>query len=161
MAKLTSAHSERAGVHAVGLIFHTKLGWYFREQKETDFTVDAEVEITENGTPNRKLLALQIKSGHLSSGDAAPTRLLRLDQTYRLLAGHCLPVFIILHNPENGVTLWQQTQRHLIKLDDKGWSITVPASNALIKEAKNSFLSVSLTIIHRSSAIDLRPTRQI
>jgi hypothetical protein len=35
--------------------------------------------------------------------------------------GHSLPVFLILHDPDRNLTLWQKIERHLARVTDKGW----------------------------------------
>ncbi len=52
---------------------------------------------------------------------------------------HRLPVYIIIHNPENGLTLWQKFDRRLVKEGVKGWSITIPSGNILNAAAKQYF----------------------
>ena len=55
--------TERVGVNAVEAIFLNELNWAFREQTVSDYGIDAQVEVMEDGKPTGKLIALQIKSG--------------------------------------------------------------------------------------------------
>jgi hypothetical protein len=43
---------------------------------------------------------------------------------------------LILHNPKTGETLWQKIERHLATVTDKGWSIEIPPTNILDKNAR-------------------------
>src|SRR5690349_8491000 len=96
MPNVVSQNVSRAGVHAVAEIFEHDFRWFFREQHESDFGIDAQVETTdEEGRPSGKLLALQIKSG------ASYFRQRGADYVYHgslehldYWTRHCLPVFI-------------------------------------------------------------------
>ena len=43
--KRSTDSTGRTGVHAVALIFSRKLGWIFREQHESNYGIDAQVEL--------------------------------------------------------------------------------------------------------------------
>ncbi len=128
-----SALTEREGVIAADAIFTKQFRWLFREQKVLDFGVDAEVEITEDDMPTGKLIALQIKSGtsffkqEIKEGYVFYGEMRHL----KYWTNHVLPMFLILHNPETGVTLYQRIEERLCKITDKRWSIVVPRDNAL------------------------------
>ncbi|MET8757530.1 DUF4365 domain-containing protein [Lentzea sp. NPDC004782] len=53
----------RSGVHGVASIVLDGLGWKFREHHESDWGVDAIIEIADNDQPTGRLIALQIKAG--------------------------------------------------------------------------------------------------
>ncbi|MBZ9959015.1 DUF4365 domain-containing protein [Mesorhizobium sp. BR1-1-14] len=128
-----SALTEREGVIAADAIFTKQFRWLFREQKVLDFGVDAEVEITEDDMPTGKLIALQIKSGtsffkrEIKEGYVFYGEMRHL----KYWTNHVLTMFLILHNPETGVTLYQRIEERLCKITDKRWSIVVPRDNAL------------------------------
>jgi hypothetical protein len=133
MPRRISQNVSRAGVHAVGEIFERDFRWFFREQHESDFGIDAQVETTdEEGRPSGKLLALQIKSG------ASYFRKRGADFVYHgdlehleYWTRHCLPVFIVLHNPDTGLSLWQRVERRLATIQGNNWSLLMPATNRL------------------------------
>lgn len=125
--------TSRLGIQAVGLIFE-RLRWAFREQPTSDYGIDAQAEKRgDDGAGLGKLIALQIKSGaswFKPRGDDYVYYGEDRHKDYWL--GHSLPVFIIIHNPDNGLTLWQKVERHLIEEQSEGrWSITIPAKNTL------------------------------
>lgn len=138
MPNVVSQNVSRAGVHAVAEIFERDFRWFFREQHESDFGIDAQVETAdEEGRPSGKLLALQIKSG------ASYFRQRGTDYVYRGSLGHldywtrhCLPVFIILHNPDTGITIWQRVERRLATIRGNNWSLVIPATNRLETRCK-------------------------
>ncbi|MEV6066046.1 DUF4365 domain-containing protein [Nocardia sp. NPDC052001] len=103
-----SNHVERLGVYSVGCQI-TELGWVFREQSESDFGVDAHVEIVVDGMPTGQLIALQIKSGptyfkESSAGGGWVVRGKKQHLSYWL--DHQLPVLLVLYNPETGTSYW-------------------------------------------------------
>jgi hypothetical protein len=97
--------AERVGVNAAGLEF-SRWGWAFREQPVADFGIDAHVEPCSEDRPTGRLIALQIKSG--SSYFAEPARggwVFRGSDTHLLYwFRHALPVVLLLHDPESGIT---------------------------------------------------------
>ena len=132
---------EREGIHAVGSII-SKMGWVFREQPTTDFGIDAQVEIVEDGKPTGALIALQIKSGdsffRTGKSDAInfTGELRHLDYWN----SHSLPVYLVIHNPKTEQTLWQRIERRLCHVTERSWSIDIPYNQTLDERAK-PFLS--------------------
>jgi hypothetical protein len=135
--KVPNPLTERVGVNAVEAIFLNELNWAFREQTVSDYGIDAQVEVMEEGKPTGKLIALQIKSGEAylkKRGDnfVFYGELRHLEYWTKF----SLPVFLILHNPKTGETFWQKIERHLVTETDKGWSIEIPPENILNAKAK-------------------------
>jgi hypothetical protein len=89
-----------------------------------------------------KLIALQIKSGESyfrrKKGEdyIFASDLKHLDYWVR----QPLPVFVILHNPVNGLTLWQKIDKRLTVETASGFTIVVPSTNVL-DERSRAFLS--------------------
>jgi len=127
-----SALTERAGLTAAQDAFG-KMGWLFREQPLIDFGIDAQVEIVEGEMPIGRLIALQIKSGssYFSHKQGNNYRFYGQKQHLEYWLRHCLPVFLVLHNPDDGMLLWQRVERHLVRETTNGWSIDVPEQNIL------------------------------
>jgi Domain of unknown function (DUF4365) len=121
--------TDRSGIHAVGAIF-TKLDWAFREQPTSDFGIDAQAEkLNPDGQAGGKLIGLQIY------GD---------ERHLDYWTNHSLPVFLILHNPDNGLTLWQKIERHLIEEGENGrWAIAIPA-NQTLDEKNEHFIAAGV-----------------
>jgi len=130
-------NTERVGVNAVEAIF---LGfkWTFRPQVISDYGIDAQVEVWEHGKFTGKLLALQIKSGASYFKRKGDDYVFHGEQRHLdYWTRHPLPVFLIMHNPETGLTLWQKVERRLATVTDNGWSITIPADNILSERNKH------------------------
>src|SRR5271169_5558686 len=105
----------QTGVNAVEAIF-LSMKWLFRRQLESDFGIDAQAEVVnEEGNPTGQLVAMQIKSGPSFFRPRGEDYVFRgeprhLDYWER----HSLPVILVMHNPVDGMTLWQRVERHLI-----------------------------------------------
>jgi hypothetical protein len=132
--------TERIGVNAVERVFVDTFGWFFREQSVSDHGVDAQVEEIVDGKPTGKLVALQIKTGPSYFRSQGRDFVFYGEQGHLdYWTHHRLPVYIIMHNPLNGLTLWQKFERRLVNKTAKGWSITIPSTNILNEHAKRYF----------------------
>lgn len=137
--------TDRSGIHAVGAIF-TKLNWVFREQPTSDYGIDAQAEkINVDGKAGGKLIALQIKTGASYFRERRGGFVFYGEERHRdYWVNHSLPVFLILHNPVSGLTLWQRIERHLIEEGDNGrWAIGIPA-NQTLDEANERFIAAGV-----------------
>ncbi|WP_193368497.1 DUF4365 domain-containing protein [Pelagibius marinus] len=124
---------DRAGMHAVAQIF-TRLKWIFREQPTSDYGIDAQAEkLNPDGQAGGKLIALQIKTGASYFRKRGDEYVFYGEARHReYWTNHSLPVFLILHNPDTGVTLWQRIERHLIEDGKDGrWAIGIPTDQTL------------------------------
>ena len=148
---LSTDEIDRAGIAAVAAKF-TAMRWAFREQPTSDFGVDAQAEkLDEDGTGSGKLVGLQIKTGK------SYFRKRRGNWVYygtakhlQYWSNHSLPIFIVLHNPDNDLTVWQRVERHLITEGPKGgWSIDIPATN-ILDSAHERFLLAGIASDHNS-----------
>jgi len=125
--------TDRLGIHAVGAIF-TQLKWAFREQSTSDYGIDAQAEkLNPDGKGGGKLIALQIKTGASYFRKKGDDYVYYGEERHReYWINHSLPVFLIMHNPEMNLTLWQRVERHLIEEGKDGrWSIMIPANQTL------------------------------
>lgn len=136
--------TERVGVSAAQLEF-SKWGWAFREQPIVDFGIDAHVEPFAGDVASGRLIALQIKSGvSWFSEPAAGGWVYRGRDTHLLYwLRHCLPVVILLHDPESDLTYWAHVRQSAAEITDGGWKMLVPSSQVLSKEAVSEFRSIA------------------
>jgi Domain of unknown function (DUF4365) len=142
---VSTDQTDRGGIHAVAGIF-TKMKWVFREQSTSDFGIDAQAEkLNSAGKAGGKLIALQIKTGASYFRKRGDGFVFYGEDRHRdYWTNHSLPVFIILHNPENGLTLWQRIERHLIEEGENGrWAISIPA-NQTLDEANEHFFAAGI-----------------
>jgi hypothetical protein len=116
--------TEKKGILKVEQIFN-EFGWITRKILEADFGVDMEVEICHHGEPTGKLLGIQIKSGIsyfiTDLNDDIIYRGSRTHLDYWL--NHSLPIIIVLHNPENNLTVWQKITAEKVTITKKGWKV--------------------------------------
>lgn len=122
--------TERIGVNAVERIVLHELNWIFREQPIADMGIDAHLERVQEGSPDGKLLALQIKTGpsHFKEKKDSYTyygKRVHLDYW----TGHSLPVVLIAHFIETNQTYWQIINEESVTRTDKAWKVEIPKSN--------------------------------
>lgn len=157
---------DRTGIHAVGLIF-SRLNWVFREQPTSDYGIDAQAEKRNpDGQAGGKLIALQIKSGPSYFRVRGDGYVFYGEARHReYWSNHSLPVFLILHNPDTNVTLWQRIEEHLIEDGKDGrWAISIPR-NQTLDEDNERFIALGIasdqvSMRRAQLALDLPAIRQ-
>jgi hypothetical protein len=138
---------DRRGVNAVEAVFLNEFKWVFRDQPVVDYGIDAHVEVVEADRPTGKLIALQIKTGPSYFRPHGADYIYYGEKRHLdYWLGHSLPVFLILHDPTRGLTLWQKIDRDLARIADNGWSIVVPAANILSGASKPAFEAIAARI---------------
>ena len=74
--------------------------------------VDAHIEEMVNGRSTGKLIALQIKTGKSYFRPQGDDFVFYGEKRHlEYWTHHRLPVYIVIHNPEDGLTLWQEYGR--------------------------------------------------
>lgn len=130
--------TERLGVNEVERIVLNELGWVFREQPIMDMGIDAHLERVQEGNPDGKLLALQIKTGpsHFKEKESSFTyygKTTHLDYW----TSHSLPVVLVAHLPEINQTFWQVITEETVSRTGKGWKVEIPKSNVFGESSIN------------------------
>lgn len=121
--------TEQAGVHAVGHIVTSQLRWIFREQPIADMGIDAHVERVDE-EPTGQLIGLQIKTGMGNFRETVEGLVYRGTTTHLdYWLAHALPVILIAHLPETGMTYWVQVTAEAVRRTAKGWKILIPKAN--------------------------------
>ena len=102
------------GVYKVADIVSSQLRWIFRPQPFADVGIDAIIEEVKNDEPTGKLIALQIKAGASYFKNQDENNIyFRVEQKhYDYWSEFCLPVIVIFHNPETGLTYWSHFTNH-------------------------------------------------
>lgn len=131
--------TERLGVNQVEKIFLENFCWIPRHIYQSDVGIDMEVEICENGEPTGQLIGVQIKSGEsFFKKDFTGNIIYRGSLTHLTYwLNHSLPIILILHNPTNGLTIWQGIEEKRIRTTKKGWKIEIPSTQLLNEHSKN------------------------
>lgn len=139
---------ERIGVSATQLQF-AKLGWIFREQPISDYGIDAQVEIVENGKATAQLIALQIKSGLSWFSEKTVDGVIYRGDMRHLdyYENHSLPVIIVLYNPSSENCYWQSVNEDTVKRTGKGWKLVVPFNQNIDEVSKNALRKLNGEII--------------
>lgn len=133
----------RLGIQAVSLIL-TRMRWAVREQSTSDFGIDLQAEkLNDDGQGTGRLIALQVKTGKSWFRQRGSHYVYYGEERHRSYwTNHSLPVFIVIHDPDDCVTLWQRVERHLIEPGRNGrWSIGIPAGNMLDAEHERFILA--------------------
>lgn len=128
--------TERIGVNEIERIVLHEFGWIFREQPIEDMGIDAHVERVLEGSPDGKLIALQIKTG-LSHFRESKEAYIYYGKTVHLdyWTGHSLPVLLIAHIPEVQQTLWASITENTVTRTGKGWKVEIPKTNIFDKRS--------------------------
>lgn len=163
---MSTDQTDRTGIHAVAAIFE-RLNWIFREQPTSDYGIDAQAEKRNpDGKGGGKLIALQIKTGPSHFKKRGSGYVYYGEERHRdYWTNHSLPVFIILHDPEQNLTLWQRIENHLIEDKKNGrWAIAIPADQTLDEKHEHFIaagIASDLSSLRRSRlALDLPLIRQ-
>jgi Domain of unknown function (DUF4365) len=115
---------ERIGVHGVATLIIDALGWKFREQHESDWDIDAIVEVAVDDVPTGRLIALQIKSGQSYFDEVSPSADWVLRGPKRHLSywlEHQLPVLVVLFDPRTQSAYWVQVTQQTATWDAAGF----------------------------------------
>jgi hypothetical protein len=126
--RTSTDNTAQTGVNAAEGIF-LSMKWLFRRQLESDFGIDAHAEVVDNeGNPTGQLIGIQIKSGSSFFRLRDQNYVFRGEQRHLdYWERHCLPIILVLHNPVDGMTLWQRIERHFVTEGAHGtWSIDIP-----------------------------------
>lgn len=129
---LTSVTGDN-GAHGVGALFNYELQWIFRKLNESDFGIDAQVELVLGGSPSGRVLAVQVKAGPSWFSEETPTKdgwVFRED-TLRLREywlNYVDPVLLVLYDPATHTAYWQHITPETAVVTGKGFKVVVPAS---------------------------------
>ncbi len=138
MPRRTFNPTERIGVNAVERIVTAGFNWIWREQHAADFGVDGQIEVVDqDGRPTGRLFAVQVKAGpsyFRGTGDNIP---FYVDEDHvKYWDQHALPVILVLHNPEDGQTLWQWADLKTARTTAQSWCVDVPRTKVFNAESK-------------------------
>jgi hypothetical protein len=130
--------TDHVGVNAVERVVTAEFKWIWRPQNVADFGVDGQIEVVDDdGRPTGQLFGVQVKSGpsyfHRSQDAVA---FYVDDEHLKYWDQHILPVILVLHNPQDGETLWQWASLRAAKRTGKGWRIDVPRTKTLTAASK-------------------------
>lgn len=128
------------GVYKVADIVSSQLKWIFRPQPFADVGIDAIIEEIKNDEPTGKLIALQIKAGvsYFKSQDENYIYFRVEEKHFNYWSEFCLPIIVILHNPETELTYWSHFTNH--NLINK--KLLIDKKNILNKNTISNFQNI-------------------
>lgn len=123
---------ERQGIGIVITAFES-LGFAFREQTESDYGIDAHIELIQKELPTGQLLALQIKSGESYLSETGSNNFVfRTDDKHvNYWLNHSLPVLICLCDIEKRKVYWQIVTNETAISTGNGYKIIVPSTQLI------------------------------
>ena len=125
--------TDRAGIALCDLQV-TQLGMVFREQRTSDFGVDAQAEMKRGGRPTGRLLGLQIKSGpwYFKEPYEEGWIFRPLEKHLQYWLNHSLPVFVLLVKLDTMTVYWQEITEQQLRTGPRGGVyVEIPQANVL------------------------------
>jgi Domain of unknown function (DUF4365) len=125
--------TSREAVTAVAAAVVRELGWYSREPPAPDYGIDLYVEAADDGRPNGRMVAMQIKGGASffteTTDDGVVFRGEQRHLDYWLI--HSLPVVVVLYDPDDQMILWQAVTPETAQSTGEGWKMVIPRAQRL------------------------------
>ena len=108
-------------------------GHIFRAQLESDFGVDAHIEIKEGSKPTGRLIAVQVKSGSSYFSREEETGFWHSisDRHMELWLNHSLPVILVLCDVQTKICYYEIVTNETCVLAGGKWKILVPKSKII------------------------------
>ena len=135
---------DRIGVAKLD-VFFSNFGWLFREQPIHDYGIDAQVEIVAGDQPTGNLIAIQVKSGKSYFTEMTDTDIIyRTDDNHiDYWSTHCLPVIIVLYDPNSDLPYWEHVSEETYVSTGKGWKIAIPNDKILEEKSLSQLSSIT------------------
>ncbi|MFI6306753.1 DUF4365 domain-containing protein [Amycolatopsis thailandensis] len=151
----------RSGVHGVASVVVDELGWKFRESHESDWGIDAIIEIADDDLPTGRLIAVQIKAGDARTAQLHQAGLWTLYGHKRHLARwleYSIPVLVVLYDRTRRTAHWQHVNDNTAVLTPSGFKIEIPDGQRLGNSAVSTIRAITerwvpLRGTHRSHAL--------
>ena len=143
--RLPDTHaSEHRAVAAAAREF-LSMGWAFREQVAYDFGIDALAEEGDAGNLTGRLIALVVKAGRsfFSEPDGDGWLYHGRNDELSYWLSHSLPVVLVIHHPDTGLTYWQHFTPDAVTYTSEGWKIRVRAEHVLGPDARRAFTVIA------------------
>lgn len=149
-------NTERLGVIETDRIITKEFGWIFREQPIVDVGLDAFIEQSEEGNPNGKFVAVQIKTGKGNFNISEKKITYYVSNIhYNYWLNLEIPIILVAHFPASMETYWQVVNEHTLKKTKKRWRIEIPKNQKLTIKAKNKISQILCNKSCKSSEFEL------
>jgi len=143
---------DRTAVSRVDSFFIEKFHWIVREQSISDYGIDMQLEIIDNGNVTGALIALQIKGGNSHCRIDKDNNFIYRGELKHLeyWRYHSLPVMLIWYNPDDENLYWQRIsiKSSNINILKKGWTLKIPRTNILSADIKDKIINECFDLNH-------------
>ena len=128
---------ERFGVNAVAEAV-ARMGLIWRETASADVGIDGQIEYVGPDGATGQIIAVQVKSGPSFLKEKDGNWVFYPDEKHRFYWERFpLPVLVVLHDPESGISYWEDVRRHFRTPGAKQAGILVAKTNVLQKAQPN------------------------
>ena len=143
---------DRTAVGRVNSFFIEKFNWIVREQLVSDYGIDMQLEIIDNGNVTGVLIALQIKGGNSHCRTDKDNNFIYRGELRHLeyWNQHSLPVMLIWYNKSDENLYWQRVsiKSPNINILKKGWTLKIPRTNVLSADIKDRIIDECFDLNH-------------
>ena len=124
---MNKKHIERKGV-GIAIDLFESIEFAFREQKESDYGIDAHAELIISDKPTGQLLGIQLKSGPSYFKEIEKNDFIFRTNSdhFEYWKKHVLPVIICLCDINKRIIYWQAVTSETTSSTGKGYKIKVP-----------------------------------
>jgi Domain of unknown function (DUF4365) len=121
------------------------MGWAFREQAAYDFGIGALAEECDDGYRTGRLIALVVKAGRslFSEPDGDGWLYHGRNDELSYWLSYSLPVILLAHHPDTGLTYWQHFTPDAVTYTSKGWKIRIPSHHVLGRDTPQAFTAIA------------------
>ncbi len=122
-----------------------RIGYKFRRQFESDYGIDAHIEIRlAEQYPTGKLIGVQVKTDRSDCTEAKDHYNFTSDYTHlNYWLNHSLPVIVVHYDTQKDLLNWVQVSEDKITRNDKSWSIKIPKTNIIDNSCKSQFVKIA------------------
>lgn len=151
----------RQGVHLAASAFEA-IGFAFREQHQSDYGIDAHVELIDGDRPTGRLLGVQVKAGKsYLSETIGDNFVFRADAKHvDYWVDHALPVLVCLADLDNDIVYWQLIDSDTAESTGTDFRVMVP-KDQVIDDKSLSALRDVLTMVVPQDRYTLLKTNDV
>ncbi len=122
-----------------------RIGYKFRRQFESDYGIDAHIEIRFNESyPTGKLIGVQVKVDKSDCTEAKEHYNFTSDYTHlNYWLNHSLPVIIVHYDTQKEELNWVHVIEENIVRNEKSWSIKIPKKNIIDESCKYELAKIA------------------
>ncbi|MBW1716472.1 MAG: DUF4365 domain-containing protein [Deltaproteobacteria bacterium] len=148
---MKAKRSDRVARQGVGIAMSAfeKVNFAFREQHESDYGLDAHVELIENEKPTGQLIGVQLKTGQSYLVERTQSGFVfRSDREHvEYWLNHSLPIVVALCDPDQSIVYWRNVSNESAEETGKGFKIIVPFDQRIDHSSADKLKSLISPII--------------